>query len=409
MKSQLQMRNKITMAVSLHDVCQELLKQLRSSHLNFLISETPYSVKICLRKRFLKEAVAPEPKLSIGAETCDQNLNDQIQLLVSENSILKTEICEHDKKSLSDTVNVLEKKLSKAKASALKSFNSKNEEILTLNASLKKKDQELENQKKDLNKRGKIVKEKEKEIYRLQQKNENLESNLKKLNSEINDLKTENKRLVKGNSGKKIKSSSTNTMLTTPLDIETMYSSSFSTTSVTGNLSMPSACLMPSISPSSKSIPPTYSTVTNTIPQSDIPTISQVKTSSTLEVINPITDKNSEQSFSDHQKFPIPDENSNNKPNCAPDNLYCQLCEFCSGSKSDLAYHVKSCHEDKWSDSVFCTFCGKHYENFCQVEAHIKTDHKEAEEPTEFDHLIPEEKSLLLQIKSVIEKVIHES
>ena len=409
------MRKESTMAVSPRDVCQELLNQLRLSNLNFLISETPYSVQICLRKRFLKEAGGPDPNLSIRAKTHDQNLEKQTQLLESENSILKTQIiaCEHDKESLSDTVNVLERKLSKAEASALKSFTSKNEEILTLKASLKKQNQEGENNQKDLKSKGKIVKEKDREIYRLQQKNENLESNLNKLKSDIKDVKTENKKLVKGKSVKKVKSASTNTMLATPLDIETMYSSSLTTNSVTGNLTLlpTSACLLPanspSISQSSKSISSTNSTVTNTLPQSEIP-ISQIKTSSTSGDINPITEGFSEPNFSEYQKSPIPDESANGQPKCAPFHLYCQLCEFCSESKSDLDYHVKTDHEDKWIDHVSCTFCGRIYENFGQVIAHIKKDHEkpeEPEEPTEFDHLIPEEKFLLLQIK----KIIHES
>ena len=49
----------MAMATSATAVCQLILNQLRSSNLNFIVSETPYSAQIMLRKRFVKEASGP--------------------------------------------------------------------------------------------------------------------------------------------------------------------------------------------------------------------------------------------------------------------------------------------------------------------------------------------------------------
>ena len=38
------------------DSCNEVLQTLRDSSLNFLVHESPYSIQICIRKRFLKDA-----------------------------------------------------------------------------------------------------------------------------------------------------------------------------------------------------------------------------------------------------------------------------------------------------------------------------------------------------------------
>ena len=40
---------------SAQTICENLVTQIKRSNLNFILSETPYSVNISLRKRFLKE------------------------------------------------------------------------------------------------------------------------------------------------------------------------------------------------------------------------------------------------------------------------------------------------------------------------------------------------------------------
>jgi chromosome segregation ATPase len=189
------------MAVSAQNVCQQLLEQLRFSNLNFMISETPYSAKIFLRKRFLKNANGPafriQPNSSSTPEFLDQIL-EQTKIL-DENSNLKTKIKELGaaNKTANVTIPLLEEKLAKAEASALKCFKEKSEEILTLKSDVKNKTHEIENSRKDLSIKVKEAKEKEKEIYRLDQKCENLEDTVKRSKSTVSDLKSENKSLLK--------------------------------------------------------------------------------------------------------------------------------------------------------------------------------------------------------------------
>ena len=80
----------------------------------------------------MKEANGPDaPNLPSKATFCDPRLENQIQHLESENSILNTQIIDLEsvKEAFKETVNLLEEKLSKAEVSALKSFNAQREEI----------------------------------------------------------------------------------------------------------------------------------------------------------------------------------------------------------------------------------------------------------------------------------------
>ena len=133
----------------------------------------------------MKEANGPDaPNLPSKATFCDPCLENQIQHLESENSILKTQIIDLEaiKETFKETAYLLEEKLFKAEASALKSFNAQRQEVLFKKKSLTAFNQEIDNLKKDSNQKNKLVKEKEKEVYRLDQKSDNLESNLKKIN-----------------------------------------------------------------------------------------------------------------------------------------------------------------------------------------------------------------------------------
>ena len=103
---------------------------------------------------------------------------------------------------MDSAINVLEDKLSKSEASATKSFKDKNDDLITLKTVLKNRNQEIDSLKKEINLKGKVIKEKEKEIYRLDQKSENLGDSVKQLKCEVKDLKSVNKKLVKGRANK---------------------------------------------------------------------------------------------------------------------------------------------------------------------------------------------------------------
>ena len=199
---------------SAQDVCHQLLHQLRLSNLHFALSETPHSAQIMLRKRFLKGSEGPA--FSVTSDTSSGNLEHEINVQKKENIMLKDKVktLQAQNKSCIETVEILEDKIAKIEACALKSFEEKKVEADTLKKNSKTLREELETTKKDVKFRDKTIKEKEKEAYRLGQKNDNLGETVKRLKTEISTLKHENKNLVKQQKPKlkKTQSVSTNTL-----------------------------------------------------------------------------------------------------------------------------------------------------------------------------------------------------
>ena len=76
-------------SLSAHEACEKILLETRSSNLHFVISESPYSAQISLRKRFVKEfnASRSQPQISLNSDK-DQTSNI-IQQLEEENRALK--------------------------------------------------------------------------------------------------------------------------------------------------------------------------------------------------------------------------------------------------------------------------------------------------------------------------------
>ena len=180
------------------DVCHQLLYQLRVSNLHFALSETPHSVQIVIRKRFLKDSNGPIKSLNSNLQDFDK-LKCEKNVISEENDALKDEIEALTKVSSdrSDTIKILEQKITKIEAAALQSFDDRSLETLNLKNALKNLKAELEMSKKDINLKSKMIKEKEKENYKLDQKNENLVENVRKVKTEIGHLKSENKKLEK--------------------------------------------------------------------------------------------------------------------------------------------------------------------------------------------------------------------
>ena len=113
-------------------VSQQLLKQLQLSNLNYMVHETPYSVQVTFRKRFIKECSGPnkdflsswdEPKKDINIDKInDVNLNLQ----------KKVEYLELANKADKEKKEILEKKIAKIEAEAVKAFENSVVEISTL-------------------------------------------------------------------------------------------------------------------------------------------------------------------------------------------------------------------------------------------------------------------------------------
>ena len=107
---------------SANEACDKIIQEIRSSKLNFVISESPYSAQISLRKRFLKEYKSQQSfsKLSVS--------QDELAGLKLENQNLNRSLVETEAKALEfqTTIKILEKKLDKCENEAMRGFeNSK--------------------------------------------------------------------------------------------------------------------------------------------------------------------------------------------------------------------------------------------------------------------------------------------
>ena len=52
----MKMTGKVEASFKAHRVCEDLLSILKSSKLNYLVKETPYSAFVTIRKRFVKDS-----------------------------------------------------------------------------------------------------------------------------------------------------------------------------------------------------------------------------------------------------------------------------------------------------------------------------------------------------------------
>ena len=103
-----------------HQVCDNLLIQVKNSQLNFHLSETPYSINLSIRKRFLKEANSLLDLVTYAFENSDKDNASSN----SENEKLKKVIEEKEveNKAFKETVAILESKVENAEAELVRHF-----------------------------------------------------------------------------------------------------------------------------------------------------------------------------------------------------------------------------------------------------------------------------------------------
>ena len=171
-------------------VCQQVLDQLKCSNLNFIISETPYSAQIMLKKRFLREVSGPSASFN---SSVDHNASEKLHALNQENIDLKEKvrILELAQTSGQETIKILEEKVAKAEASALKHFEKTKLETACLKTSIKNLKNDLDVCKKELNDKNKVIKQKEKEVQKLDKKCDNLTCDIQNMRRELKSFKSE--------------------------------------------------------------------------------------------------------------------------------------------------------------------------------------------------------------------------
>ena len=173
--------------------CENVLLALKSSNLNFLIQESPYSVYITVRKRFIKNSPQKIPT-SASYET-----NNALEV---ENAVLKKELeakntrCKDVEKEI-ELLEVDVKKLNKAVANVTQVKNETENELKVISNLHKNVSNELQKTKNELKVLSKNIKSNEKEIYNLTNKNENLQETLGRIKVDNATLKKEKKTFEK--------------------------------------------------------------------------------------------------------------------------------------------------------------------------------------------------------------------
>ena len=180
-----------------------ILKQIKSSGLNFVLQETPFSVYMTRRKTFCSDS------LKIQASNYTPNydhsststLEENIKTLENENRSLEKAFKQKEAQLAEaiQTLMLLETKLDKAEVEVFKQSNhfkvSKDvlkDEILLLKKSLKEQNEENKQNHSKLSDFTKTIKSKDKEIHNLFKRVEHFQDktkNLKELNQKLQNEK----------------------------------------------------------------------------------------------------------------------------------------------------------------------------------------------------------------------------
>ena len=162
----------------------------------FFISETPYTVNLCIRKRFTRDF---DPLNTLNIPNILMKDSVKAGALLEENKELKCALgIKEDKiESLEDTVAILEEKVAKSESDLFKHFEKAKalgkeiEDKNLLKDVIKKLKNEATKLGSDLKAANKAAKVKEKEIYNVENKFLNQKEVSSRLKEDINALKIE--------------------------------------------------------------------------------------------------------------------------------------------------------------------------------------------------------------------------
>ena len=203
--------------------CDLLLKQLKSSNLNFLLQETPFSAYLTIRKSFIKNLKTNN--LFQTSNDSEEILKRKVAALEAENSRLKSNILEH-KTEMKDSEHIvikLEEKVKNAEIQINKNIqeSKKNEkqfckleellvekekEILKLKTISMNLNTDVVQTKRNLQNVSKSLKVSEKEKLKAKNKCDNLESTLANVKAEKCTLQKTIKKFEKKKKSEEINS-----------------------------------------------------------------------------------------------------------------------------------------------------------------------------------------------------------
>ena len=184
------------------DICENLVQQVKQSNLNFSLNETPYTVNLCIRKRFAID-FDPLNVLNIPKSIPDQSTH--VNALLDENKKLKNalENKETNIKSLKEKVKTLEEAGVKTESDLfnhrekLVAQSKEIEENKVIKNVMKTANAEVARLSCDLKAANKAAKVKENEVYNLENKNWNQQETIKRLKEDLNKLKADKSKAEK--------------------------------------------------------------------------------------------------------------------------------------------------------------------------------------------------------------------
>jgi chromosome segregation ATPase len=186
-----------------------ILNQIKTSNLHFNVNETPFSLYITIRKKFLRAPLSSTPanhqqQIQIDRNLIEENASLRESVHRLENELLEArEILDTTGEKLQKANHQISELLSR-NTSLEKDSRTKTEKIWTLTADTKRLDDELSRCNIEVLKVKKVLKVKEKESHKSQTKVDNLEETLAKnkvektaLVREVSNLKKSVKSLEK--------------------------------------------------------------------------------------------------------------------------------------------------------------------------------------------------------------------
>ena len=178
--------------VTAQESCENVLLALKSSNLNFLIQESPYSVHITVRKSFLRNSPQHQRTPSSASyEATKYALEVESSELKKEIEAKNTRCKELELEN--ELLNAEVKRLNKTVTNVTQVKNEKENQLKVINNLHKNVSSDLQKAKNELKDLSKNMKSKEKKIYSLNNKNENLEETIGRIKTDNAALKKEKK------------------------------------------------------------------------------------------------------------------------------------------------------------------------------------------------------------------------
>ena len=320
------------------EICENIIHHVKTSNLNYILSETPFSVNISLKKWFQKNN-----RIANFSKSNSEHMNmTEFKILRDANDDLKikAEQAENESERLRETVAILTQKLydeTGAKCDLqekLRKFDihldEKTEEIKVFKGVIRKHADEIAKQKSEVREITKVLKIKEKEIYNLENKAGNQLHTIQTLKDSNKTLKNDNKKLEKA----KRQSENHAALKIKGLEKELADGKS-------SNIKDP----VPKVATSTASV--------------------QVENECNLccKV------SSSEGNMKDHIESTHVDKNNN---------FECTKCMQLYPTKVELEAHTENDHQQFSSASKYdysCTFCEKEFTAFAQLIDHMKSVH----------------------------------